>query len=464
MKKGWIILGVFVGVLILITILYFIEESNTEAILHGNKLVNVTVNTNYTDLGFDVFHNDKLLNKSKYTVKEQNNVDLAILGKYIVTYDIKYHLRHFHLERVVNVVDDIKPEITANIDNIERDYCTKKDKVKLSYSASDNYDKDLTNQIEMVEEDNQVKLTVLDSSGNKEEKIIPIIYLQKPKPVFKLKGNSTIYLALNSKYQEQGAGYYDGCGKELNEKITISGNVDTGKVGTYTVTYSLASGAKLIRKINVYDESSIGKGKVLYLTFDDGPGQYTQKILNTLDKYNVKATFFVTNQFPNYAYLIKNEYQKGHAVAVHTYSHNYNVYRSVSQYISDFNKMNDVIQKYTGIKSKIFRFPGGSSNTVSRNYAKGVVSEIAKKMTNDGYQYFDWDISSGDAASKGQSEIYSNVVNGAKSCSKCVILMHDIKKTTANELDNILKTLTSRGYSFATLNTNSPVVHHKIAN
>ena len=126
--------------------------------------------------------------------------------------------------------------------------------------------------------------------------------------------------------------------------------------------------------------------------------------------------------------------------------------------------MNSVIEKYTGAKSKIFRFPGGSSNTVSRSYAKGVVKQIANKMLNDGYQYFDWDVSSGDAAGAGRSKIYQNVVNGVKSCSRCIVLMHDIKATTANELDNILKTLTASGYRFAPLTINSPTVHHKIAN
>ena len=126
--------------------------------------------------------------------------------------------------------------------------------------------------------------------------------------------------------------------------------------------------------------------------------------------------------------------------------------------------MNNVISKYTGTTSRLFRFPGGSSNTVSRSYAKGVVKKIANHMTNAGYRYFDWDVSSGDAAGAGRSKIYSNVVNGVKHCSKCIVLMHDIKSTTANELDHILSTLTSSGYRFGTLSMSSPTVHHKIAN
>ena len=126
--------------------------------------------------------------------------------------------------------------------------------------------------------------------------------------------------------------------------------------------------------------------------------------------------------------------------------------------------MNNDILKYTGSYSKIFRFPGGSSNTISRNYSKGVVKAIASRMLNDGYQYFDWDVDSGDAAGASRNKIYNNVINGASRCSKCIVLMHDIKPNTVNELDNILNTLTSKGYKFGTLSVNSPSVHHTIAN
>lgn len=469
MKRLWIILGSIFSVITLGVGLYFLEESFTEVILHGGESVNVTVKTEYKDLGFDVTHNNRILAKDKYTYKEESNVNTNELGKYKVTYDIKYHLRSFHLERIVNVIDDVKPEINVNLDKIQRDYCTKKDKKKLTYTAIDNYDGDITSKIEKTEEEDSVTLKVVDASGNENIFVVPIDYGKKPENYLKLNGSKTIYVTLNGKYSEKGAGYFDGCGKKLSDKIAISGTVNTKKTGTYTITYSIASGKKITRKVVVYKPSSSvvtgnGNGKIIYLTFDDGPGAYTKKILNTLAKYNVKATFFVTNQFPGYVKLIKDEYQAGHAVAVHTYTHNYNIYKSVDAYVNDFNKMNNVISKYTGTTSRLFRFPGGSSNTVSRSYAKGVVKKIANHMTNAGYRYFDWDVSSGDAAGAGRSKIYKNVVNGVKYCSKCIVLMHDIKSTTANELDHILSTLTSSGYRFGTLSMSSPTVHHKIAN
>ena len=467
MKKYLIIIGSFIACLALGVLAFYLLGGNVEAKLNGSTETIVTVNTNYEDAGYELLSFGDKIDSSKYTVVEGNNIDINNIGEYRFFYDIKYRLKNFHLERIVKVVDNVSPEITTNIRSIERDFCTKKDKVKLEYSALDNYDGDITDKVIATEEESSITLTVIDANKNKKEMIIPITYAKKPENIFKLNGNSNVSIKVGGKYTESGASYTDGCGKKINEQIKISGNVDTSKVGTYKITYSLQNGKSLTRSVNVYKQSantSSGKGKTIYLTFDDGPGVYTKKILDTLAKYNVKATFFVTNQFPKYTYLIKDEKAAGHAVAVHTYTHNYNIYKSVGTYVNDFNRMNNIIEKYTGSKSKIFRFPGGSSNTVSRKYARGVVRQIANKMTNDGYKYFDWDVSSGDAAGASRSKIYSNVVNGASRCSKCVILMHDIKYNTAYELDNILKTLTAKGYKFGTLSTSSPTVHHAIAN
>ena len=87
-------------------------------------------------------------------------------------------------------------------------------------------------------------------------------------------------------------------------------------------------------------------GKVIYLTFDDGPSIYTEKLLNILDDYGVKVTFFVTTQFSNYSYLIKKEYENGHSIGLHTASHNFKyIYSSVDAYFNDINKVSDVVKK-----------------------------------------------------------------------------------------------------------------------
>ena len=454
-------------VLVLIGVIWLIYGKIDLKLIGDEKIV-ATIYEEYKDPGFIIMKNDHEMDKDSYEVKYQSDVDTEKLGEYKVSYDIKYHLRKFHLERIVEVVDNVKPEIKANLETVTRDYCTKKEQTKLEYTITDNYDGEITQNGVLEEIDNNYVITVKDSHDNESVLQIPIVLTEKPQDNFKLNGNSTIYVVTDSKYTDSGVIYTDGCGNKITDKVNVSGSVDTSKNGEYTITYSVGNN-KLTRKVIVYTPSNTkdnsgSNEKVLYLTFDDGPCSYTEKILNTLAKYNVKATFFVTHQFNSYVPLIKKEYEQGHTVAVHTYTHNWNVYKSVDAYVNDFNKMNDDILKYTGSKANIFRFPGGSSNTISRSYAKGVVKAIASKMLNDGYQYFDWDVDSGDASGASRSKIYSNVVNGAKWCKQCVFLMHDIKPNTVNELDNILNTLTSQGYKFGTLSINSPTVHHAIAN
>lgn len=466
MKKVWIIASIVIVLGLVAGGLWYIF-GDIEVSLIGNEKEEATIYEEYRDLGFKILQHGKEVNKDRYEVKEESSIDISTFGDYQYSYEIKYLGRTFKLDRTVSVVDNIGPNITTDDESIIRDYCTKKDKTKLIYHVIDNYDGEMTDKAVVSEIEDNYIITASDAKGNETVLKVPITYTEKPKDIFKLKESSTIYVAKGTKYSDSGVTYTDGCGNKIDGEVKIVSNVDTSKNGDYTVTYT-ANNVTLTRKVIVYNPSSgsniSSKEKVIYLTFDDGPGSYTEKVLNTLAKYNVKATFFVTHQFSSYVSLIKKEYEQGHTVAVHSYTHNWNIYKSVDAYVKDFNKMNDDIEKYTGSRSQVFRFPGGSSNTVSRSYSKGVVKAIASKLTSEGYVYFDWDVDSGDAAGASRSKIYNNVVNGAKSCSKCVVLMHDIKSNTVNELDNILKTLTSKGYKFGTLSTNSPTVHHKIVN
>ncbi len=466
MKKKLIIL-IITGVLLVIAGIIFLIFGGIKVTLNNGDEINWTILNDYKDPGFMITKYEKELNKDKYTYEIESNVDITKLGTYSVKYNIKYFLYTYELERIVHVVDDVKPEIITNTETLIKDYCTKKLTNKLEYTANDNYDGELTDKVLEEETEEGVILKVTDSSGNEQVKNILYTLSEKPKDKFTLVGNSTIYVSKGTTYKDQGTSYKDGCGNKVDVKVSTSGSVDTSKNGEYKITYK-ANDLTLTRKVVVYTPSSNSGGnpssKVIYLTFDDGPCSYTSRVLDTLNKYNVKATFFVTHQFSGYVSLIKKEYEPGHSVAVHSYTHNWNIYKSVDAYVNDFNKMQNDIITYTGNKSYIFRFPGGSSNTVSRSYAKGVVKAIASKMTSLGYQYFDWDVDSGDAAGASRSKIYSNVVNGVKKCSKCIVLMHDIKSNTVNELDHILSTLTSQGYRFGTLSVNSPTVHHKIAN
>jgi peptidoglycan/xylan/chitin deacetylase (PgdA/CDA1 family) len=225
--------------------------------------------------------------------------------------------------------------------------------------------------------------------------------------------------------------------------------------------------------VNVYTKEEVPtkettkekKEKVVYLTFDDGPCVYTEDFLKVLDEYNAKATFFVTDQFKGkYLDLIKKESDAGHAIAVHTNTHEYSIYTSVEDYINDFNTMNDKIESITGSKTNMFRFPGGSSNTISRNYSNGIMKRLANLMESKGYVYYDWNVDSTDGAGSGTNTIINNVLNGVRKNNESVVLMHDIHKSTLNALPTILETLKSEGYTFEVLTEDTMKAHHGINN
>lgn len=207
------------------------------------------------------------------------------------------------------------------------------------------------------------------------------------------------------------------------------------------------------------------EGKVIYLTFDDGPGPYTGELLDTLHKYHAKATFFVTAAYPDYEDLIHRAASEGHSIGIHSYSHRYNeIYSCVDAYLSDFYAMDEVIYYETHSHTKLFRFPGGSSNTVS-NFNPGIMTELTRLMTQKGYYYFDWNVLSGDAGETTDSfTVYQNVINGCAGKDVSVVLMHDIKPYTVEAMEDILDWGVHNGYRFIALTEDSFSAHHPVNN
>ena len=209
------------------------------------------------------------------------------------------------------------------------------------------------------------------------------------------------------------------------------------------------------------------KEKVVYLTFDDGPSANTEKVLDILKKENVKATFFVTGNNPKYNHLMKRAKEEGHAIGLHTYTHDYSkVYSSEEAYFDDLQNISDLVEKVTGEKTKILRFPGGSSNLVSAKYTKGIMSSLTKRVKEKGYQYFDWNCDSTDAA--GNNVPVERLVKNASSGQgeQINVLMHDTdaKDTTVEALPQIIKSYRSRGYVFQALTEKSFAPRHKVNN
>lgn len=441
-------------------------------VLNGEEKTEVTIKNEYKDAGFEFFENDEVIEPDKLNIKVKNDVDTNNLGQYSYLYEITYNNKTYTTKRIVNVIDDVPPVIKTDIENVEIFSCQKDNKLNLTFTAEDNYDGVITDKVTEKIEENKVILSVVDSSGNQTIKEIPLVETEEPSPKINLNGKEIVYVKLNDNYTEEGATAFDACDKPLDDEVVIEGTVDTTKIGSYEVKYSVTSNEKTsskTRTVIVYDGTNSdniaeNREKVVYLTFDDGPGRYTEELLDILKKYNVKATFFVTDQFKSYVPLIKRESEEGHTIAVHTLTHKWSIYDSVETYIKDFNDMNNIVEEYTGAKTNLFRFPGGSSNTISRGHSKGVVSAIASEMTKRGYVYFDWNVDSCDAAGATSSQIYKNVTTGIGRKKESVVLMHDIKRNTIDVIEDIIVYGLNNGYTFDTLNVSSPTVHHHINN
>ena len=195
----------------------------------------------------------------------------------------------------------------------------------------------------------------------------------------------------------------------------------------------------------IEDEPEDDKRKV-YLTFDDGPSIFTEQILDILDSYNVKATFFVTGEaISEHPERYREIVNRGHTIGMHSYTHRYTeVYKSKDNFIKDFERIRTAISETTGITPDIYRFPGGSSNTVSATN----MMELCDYLTENGIAYYDWNVSSGDASSQTLSadRIVANCMAGINNHEDAVVLLHDIstKYTTVAALPTILEQLKTR--------------------
>ncbi len=184
----------------------------------------------------------------------------------------------------------------------------------------------------------------------------------------------------------------------------------------------------------------------VYLTFDDGPSSNTAAILDLLKKYNVKATFFVTGkEGENYEALYKRIVEEGHTLGMHSYSHRYrDIYASREAFATDLEKLQDYLYVTTGVWSRFYRFPGGSSNQVS----KVPMQELADYLSEQDIYYMDWNIVSGDAAGGTHSAkaLSDRVLRYIGAEETEVVLMHDAaeKSTTVDALAIILENITKR--------------------
>lgn len=203
--------------------------------------------------------------------------------------------------------------------------------------------------------------------------------------------------------------------------------------------------------------------KRIYLTFDDGPSVYTGDILDVLKEYNVKATFFVNGKEGEWAdKALKRIVDEGHTLGMHSYSHEYEqIYGSVEDFAADYEMLREHILYVTGYDSKVYRFPGGSSNRIS----KIDIREFGKYLADRGTSYYDWNISSQDASKVPLSvnEIVKNCTRDLDKFDDCMILCHDAKSkaTTVEALPILIERIMEmEDVEFLPITENTPLIQH----
>jgi len=255
--------------------------------------------------------------------------------------------------------------------------------------------------------------------------------------------------------------------KSDNEKIakvSKKGKVTALKKGKVTLTAKAEDGKTYCCSLQVTKRIK----SVIYLTFDDGPNRYTTpKVLNILKKNNVKATFFELKPAKADFDLTKRVIDEGHTLALHGYQHKYDiVYQSQKAYHDNLDLLRNLFFKKFGVWCTISRFPGGSSNIVSR-YNPGIMTKLTGKLHDWGYHYFDWNVDSQDAGgARTAGDTFHNFKNSLVKGRGNVVLMHDYYKNdkTINALDKMIRYGKKQGYTFLPITASTDEVHHGVNN
>jgi len=464
-KKYIIIISTIFIILIILIGSYFILTPKID--LKGKKETILEYPNKYKEPGFDA----KIIGKDANSkVKITGKVNNKKIGEYKITYEIKNLFLTKKITRTVKVIDKEKPNLTLKGEETTK-VCPGKEYEEEGYEAIDNYDGNLTDKVNVTKNKEAWKYIVKDSSGNKTTKTRNLTYIDDNMPSIELTNPNTMYIIEGNSYKEPGYKAHDKCDGDITNKVLVTGTVNTKTPGSYELTYTVTDNAgnktEVKRKVVVQKRNN-GTSGVIYLTFDDGPQSgSTDKILNILKEEGVKATFFVTCKGPDY--LIQREYREGHTMALHTATHNYaTVYASPDSYFNDLNQVSARVKNLTGVDSKIIRFPGGSSNTVSRRYYPGIMTYLTKEVLNRGYHYFDWNVDADDAVgcvkSASPSCVYKNVTKGLKKNRNNIVLMHDVKSYTADALRDIIRYGKNNGYTFKQITMSTPMVWEKVAN
>lgn len=455
-------------------IILLVDGRTVRFYVYGDSEMNVEYGSVFSDPGVYAVTAGNLFGEGEkhLPIETLGTVDTGSLGAYFLRYTTRWGFSEYSVDRRVNVVDTTPPVIELkHIEGYEPTWMT--GYAEEGYTARDNVDGDLTGKVQRQKYLDKVLYSVSDSSGNVTTVERPLSHMSYQPPQITLLGEPDTVMQAGLWYTDPGVTVRDGLGNDLSAYLVTEGEVVPWVTGDYQISYTVTSelgetvsAERHVQVVPVGMPSAVTPSeKTIYLTFDDGPGPYTSRLLDVLDKYNVKATFFVTAQDSKYYDQIGRAFRAGHSIGVHTTSHNYNtIYSSEYAFFEDFFNMEEIIKAQTGEYTRLFRFPGGSSNTVS-SFNPGIMTRLTQAMNNMGYQYYDWNVSSGDAGETTRtSQVIQNIKDGCAQHKVSVVLQHDIKDFSVSAVESVIQWGLNNGYTFKALQLDSPSAHHGVNN
>ena len=464
MKK--VFLYSFIG-LIILGLIYFFRQPRIHFI-HDEIHLSLYEEVNPYDYIEEISHMDI------EEIKIDNQVNNKKLGEYKIKYIYKertFTLKVFIDDTTPPQFETINAKILRN-ETIQPELLVKNiqdDSQTIVYFKEDY----LFNEIKTY----RVNIIVEDAYENKTEKHAYVLVEEKDTEPPTISGVDKLTILVGDQVDlKKGIVVEDDHDK--NPTLTIDDSqLNIRKVGEYEVYYQVSDHygnqqtvTRIVEVLSQYDNREAQKDgvKTCYLTFDDGPSENTAEILKILDEYHIKATFFVTGTSPKDFHYIKEAYEKGHTIGLHTYSHDYEyIYSSLKNYINDLNKIKEVVYEQTGVYSTFIRFPGGSSNLVSKKYNIGIMRRLSRKVIDLGYQYYDWTCINGDGEGiKTVNGLKKKAIEEVNGQEDIMFLMHDSAscENTVKALPSIIDYLIKEGYQFEVIDQNSPTFHHTIQN
>lgn len=465
---------VLIGLCIFILAISPVVGASPIITLNGDEEMQVECGTEFVDPGVKATVKDDDISD---LVVATSNVNMSKLGTYHVEYELKYKKRKVSKERIVKVIDHAAPVITLNGD--AKVIVSSFDEYQEpGATAQDGCDGDVSEEIKISQKKvndytMNVQYEVTDSHGNTATAEREVVLPDTSAPVLTLNGDASVTIKEQEQFTDPGVTAVDDRDGDISANVAKSGYVDIYRPGTYTVTYTAADSSgnttQATRKVTV-EQTITDFGDSIYLTFDDGPSSdVTVRVLDTLKANGIKATFFICDYDEDKLPIIKRMIDEGHTIGIHGYSHEYSqIYASADAFMENINKLKNKLKEDTGYDAYVIRFPGGSSNTVSKKYCPGVMSQLVQMVTDSGLMYMDWNVSSGDAEGNNRpvNLIIGNVTCGFKHNRNNVVLMHDTsaKQTSADALQSIITYGKNNGYSFYPISKDTVPVHHGVNN